>query len=58
MLKWMATGKEGEGEEIKITSDPLATINFKKKKKNEIYSVNRLDILLLFVTSNSFIFFI
>ena len=42
MLKWLVAGKEGEGGDLVITEDPLATLNMKKKKKNaEIYSVNR-----------------
>ena len=42
MLKWLVTGKEGEGEDLVITEDPLATLNIKKqKKRTEIYSVNR-----------------
>ena len=42
MLKWLVAGKEGEGEDLTITEDPLATLNLKKqKKKSEIYSINR-----------------
>ena len=48
MLKWLVNvyGQEGEaGQQItdKITEDPLATIRLgKKKKTDQIYSVNRL----------------
>ena len=50
MLKWLVNvyGQEGDGgQEIKdkITEDPLATIRVgKKKKTDQIYSVNRLII--------------
>ena len=48
MLKWLVNvyGQEGEGATQitdKITEDPLATIRLgKKKKTDQIYSVNRL----------------
>ena len=48
MLKWLVNvyGQEGEGGQgipDKITEDPLATIRLgKKKKTDQIYSVNRL----------------